>query len=118
MVYSFVISENKIQIIMSDQNVFVVWTRTSFSPELREEILNLAHRSWPVFSTLPGFISMRAHIGEDQNETMTLLEWESKEHHEACMIDPAWGDMAGEWDRYMQDERVNFEMRIYNKVSL
>ena len=95
-------------------NRFVVMTQTFYEPELREEILTAAEESFPIFRKQAGLISIRMHEAHDHTHTMTVMEWQSKEHHEACMRSPDFGTWNEKWEKMMSSGKARWELFTYD----
>ena len=93
---------------------FFIMSRTSYEPELREQILEAARESFPIFKKQPGLISMRMHEAHDHTHTMTVMEWQSKEHSEACMRSSDFGDWNGKWQSLMSSGKARWELLTYD----
>ena len=95
----------------------IVITRSKFSPELKERILQLARESKPIFEKQPGFISIEMLINPEGDQTSSILRWKTVADHEACLKSPDWGTWNAEWGTLMQSGKLEFEFGVYEELK-
>lgn len=97
---------------------FIVVTRTFYEPEVRERVLAAAHNSYPIFQKQPGLVSIRMHEDHEHTHTMTVMEWQTKEAHEACLRSPDFGDWSTEWEALMATGKARWELHTYQAIAV
>ena len=93
---------------------FVVQTKTHFNPDQEDLVRELAEISLPIFKKQPGLLDIQLHIAHDNSHTMGIIQWESKEHHEACLASPDFGPFNTKWETLMKSGTAKFEMHTYD----
>ena len=92
---------------------FVVMTRTFYEPAVRERVLAAADGAFPIFKKQPGLISIRMHEDREHTHTMTIMEWDGEESHEACLRSPDFGGWNDEWTSLMATGAARWELFTY-----
>ena len=92
---------------------FVVMTKTFYEPQVRERVLAAAAGAFPIFKTQPGLISIRMHEDHERTHTVTVMEWNDKESHEACLHSPDFGSWNDEWTSLMSTGAARWELATY-----
>lgn len=90
--------------------MITVITRTQFPPSMMDKMESLTDRSMMVYSRQKGFISM--HVKRDLNEggTLTIFRWMKLEDHHNCVSSPDWGGLTKEWEAFIAEEEVKFDI--------
>ena len=95
----------------------IVITRSKFSPQLKERMLQLAQESRPIFEKQPGFISLEMLISPEGTQTSSILRWETLEDHEACLKSSDWDPWNPKWGELMQSGKLEFEFTVYEALE-
>jgi heme-degrading monooxygenase HmoA len=103
--------------IRADRNVFTVVVRLTVSPEDEPEIRALSETMVPVFARQPGFVSMALHRSHDGTELLSYLQWQSRQHHEACQASPEVAAEGREWMEFVGSGRARFEIQTFDVVA-
>ena len=96
--------------------MFYVVTRTHFSQERKQEVLDLSHKAVAIAGKQPGFVSMRVHLAEDGSHTLTYWEWETEEDHIACMGSDDWAPWNPKWQALLESD-VSFDLATYQAIA-
>ncbi len=71
------------------------------------------------FAAFEGFIAGALHRSEDGARLVQYLQWETEEHHLACMNDPRWEDVPS--TRIFMDhiaaQRAKVDVRVYDVIA-
>lgn len=97
--------------------MFIVLTRSTFSPDVEDEVLALAKRSAPIAKAQPGFVDMIVHINHDRTQLMTYWKWERREDHEACMASEDWAAFMPGWEKLIADGKLQFDLDTYEPLN-
>lgn len=97
--------------------MLVVALRTFFEPEAREDVLAMVRDSEPVFHKQPGLVSFAPYLAEDGTHVMTLLEWETREHHERCIASADFAAQNATWSAWITSGRIRFEMSLNERIA-
>lgn len=100
-----------------DKNSFIVVTRTKFDSSVREQLLELAHRSRPIFLKQPGCLSYITHMNTDLTETMTYMEWATEEDHINCMKSQDFADVNPHWQALFESGNASIEFGTYTVLG-
>lgn len=92
---------------------FVVITRSKFDQEDHDRILELAHRTMPIFKQQKGLLGLIFQESHDKTETCTYMHWDSEESHNACLSNPNFGPVNAEWHDLMTNGTMQFELQTY-----
>lgn len=65
-----------------------------------EELIRLAQATMHIFDKQPGFISKKLLKSSDGQKLVQIIEWESPQHAQACMMSSDW--QSPEADAFMQ----------------
>ncbi len=95
---------------------FFVETKTYFDKEVRDKAIGLAEKALPIFKAQHGFISIVQFISEDDTHMMSLIEWQTKADHEACMRSPDFSNFNDEWNELLESGQLRFELECYDKM--
>ncbi len=98
--------------------MFVVVTRSTFSPDVETEVLTLANKSVPVAKRQPGFIDMVVHINHAHTQLMTYWKWARREDHEACMASDDWTAFMPSWESLIADGKLHFDLETYEVLDV
>jgi len=93
--------------------MFIVITRSSFSPDAEEEVLALARQSGPIARAQPGLKSMTMHIKHDRTQLMTYWHWARREDHENCMASDDWQAFMPKWEALIDAGKLKFDLDTY-----
>ena len=96
-----------------DTQSFIVVTRSKFAPTDLARMLELAEMAIPIFKKQKGLKSLNFLASHDKSETSTILQWETKEDHEACMQSADFESFNEEWGKMMEQGNLNFELQTY-----
>ena len=97
--------------------MFIVLTRSTFSPDVKEDVLALAKQSGPIARSQPGLNSMTMHINHDGTQLMTYWNWESQKHHEDCMASDDWMAFMPKWEALMEAGKLEFDLNTYEVLD-
>ena len=92
---------------------FIVITRTFFDADVKDKVFEISKNSMSIFKKQPGLISIRMHVENEQLQTLTYFEWESKEAHEACMQSPDFADWGVAWEGLVASGKIKWELNTY-----
>lgn len=98
--------------------MFIVVTRSTFSPDVEAEVLALAIKSVPIAKRQPGFIDMIVHINHARTQLMTYWKWDNGEAHEACMASDDWQAFMPSWDELISDGKLRFDFDSYEMLNV
>lgn len=98
--------------------MFVVVTRSTFSPDGETEILALAKKSVPIAKRQPGFVDMIVHINHGRTQLMTYWKWECRDDHEACMASDDWAAFMPSWEKLISDDKLQFDIETYEVLDV
>ena len=90
--------------------MITVITRTQFPPSMIERMEDLTDRSISVFSKQKGFISMEVKRDLNEGGTLTIFRWKELEDHHTCMLSPDWGGLTKEWEDFIAEDEVEFDI--------
>ncbi len=93
---------------------FIVQTKTHYTQDVKEQYFELARNAFEIFKKQPGFVSAKPFISEDDTHTMTIIEWQTKADHEACMASPDFTEFNATWEKLMHSGAIKFELNCYN----
>ena len=71
---------------------------------------DLTDRSIPIFEAQQGFMQMEVKKDANDGGTLTIFQWESLEDHENCMKSADWEGINPEWQAFLGQEDVIFEI--------
>lgn len=94
--------------------MFVVVTRSTFSPDVETEALALAKRSVPIAKAQVGFVDMVVHLNHARTQIMTYWKWRNQSDHQACMDSDAWCALMPGWEKLIADGKLKFDMETYD----
>ncbi len=100
-----------------NQNSFIVITEVTFSERLKETMENLGKQFAPICAKQPGFRSITFISSHDGTHTRSVIEWESKAHHEACMQSPDFDAFNEEWSKHMASGEIKFSLNTYDILA-
>ncbi|MEO1050286.1 MAG: antibiotic biosynthesis monooxygenase [Bacteroidota bacterium] len=98
-------------------NKFIVLTRTFFEASIKEEVMEMAHQSLPIFKAQKGLISIKMHLDSEGKHTMTYFEWETQEDHEACTQSPDFGEWNTKWGELMASGKLTWDLNAYEIID-
>ncbi len=98
--------------------MFIVVTRSTFSPDVETEVLALAKKSVPIAKKQSGFVEMVVHINHSRTQLMTYWKWESREDHEACMASDDWMAFMPSWERLISDDKLHFNLETFEMLDI
>ncbi len=90
--------------------MITVITRTQFPPSFMDRMEDLTDRSMMVFSRQPGFMSMDVKRDLNDGGTLSIFKWKTVEDHQNCMTSPDWGDLTKEWEDFVAEDEVEFDI--------
>ena len=97
--------------------MFMVVTRMSFNPSEKTKILEFTKKTTPLMKKQKGLISLKTLLSHDNTHMLSLLEWESKEDHEVCMVSDDWRDTNPQWEELLSSGVIKFELNSYDLLS-
>ena len=92
---------------------FIVITRTFFDEDTKDKVFEISKNSMLIFKKQPGLIKIRMHVENEQQQTLTYFEWESREAHEACMQSPDFADWGVAWNELVNSGKIRWELNTY-----
>lgn len=92
---------------------FIVITKTSVPNSKKEELLDLIQNSFQIFIQQKGLLNYQTYLAHDESHTLTIMEWDSKENHEACMKSPDFESFNPRWERLLSAQDTSFELNTY-----
>lgn len=92
---------------------FTVLVTLKVPEQHQEDILRLAQGNLPIFQEQPGFLSARVFYSHDGTRILTLLEWESRAAHEACMQSPDWSRCDPQFTVLLDRGTMQMDVRTY-----
>ncbi len=102
---------------MQPQNdSFIVVTKTTFDPEVQDELLEVVRQSKPIFEKQPGCRSFVTHLSQDETHIMTYMEWASEQDHLNCMKSPDFNETNGVWQKLFDSGKAKLEFSIYRAI--
>lgn len=96
--------------------MYIVVTRTHFTDDTKDEALAMTDGAMEIASRLPGFVSMRVHLAQDESHMMTYWVWESEQDHLNCMNSTDWSDWNPKWEA-MMTKGVTFDLDTYSLLA-
>src|SRR3954452_11402676 len=102
---------------MTTQDSFVVLTRLTYEPELKDKVMHLIYDSMPVFKRQDGLIYIGVHHHVSEPKTMTYFVWESEEYHLKCMNSEDFASITPQWKAMVESGKAKFEMDIYSVID-
>jgi len=97
---------------------FNVLVTLKIPESLQEDVLRLAEDNLPIFARQPGFISAQVYHSHDQTRVLTLLQWESRAAHEACMLSPEWAQCNPQFSVLLDRGTMQMDVRTYETATL
>ncbi|GJL94947.1 MAG: hypothetical protein DHS20C05_13520 [Hyphococcus sp.] len=97
--------------------MFIVVTRSKFSPDVEDQVLALAKQSGPIARSQPGLNSMTMHINHKRTALMTYWNWASREDHENCMASDEWQAFMPGWSVLIEAGKLEFDMDTYDLLD-
>ncbi len=97
--------------------MFIVITRSAFSPEIEADVLALAQQSGPIARAQPGLNSMVMHISHDRTQLMTYWNWARREDHENCMSSDEWRAFMPKWEALIEAGKLKFDLETYEVLD-
>ena len=97
--------------------MFVAITRLDFDPSLKDDMIELARATAPVFRQQKGNKGVWAHVSEEGHQTMMYLLWESEADHLACMQSVDFASVTPAFETLMKSGKVAFTMDTYTTID-
>ncbi len=79
--------------------------------------MELSRTAIPIMEKQKGFVNAQCFIREDKLQLMSILEWESKEDHEACMASSDFNEFNAEWEEMLKSGEIQFKLECYHKLG-
>ena len=98
----------------TSSKTFVVITKTTFSSELRDQVIQFSLKSLPIFKKQAGLINIRMHEALDGTHMSSYMEWESEAHHLACMQSQDFSEINSQWASFIESGNLSFAFNTYN----
>lgn len=95
----------------------IVQTKTFFSEDVKEELLELTKSSFEIFTKQSGLISIQTSICRNDNHITTYFEWESEEAHKACMQSSDFEEWNETWQRLIEEGKIEWELNTYEVLK-
>jgi len=92
--------------------VFAI-TRCVYDDDIREELLEIKKLSLRILKKQKGFIGVRQYICEEMNEMVSVIQWESKEDHDASMESSDWDPVNPTWIALTKGGKITFEVNLF-----
>ncbi len=97
--------------------MFVAITRLDFDPSLKDDMIDLARKTAPIFRQQKGNKGVWAHVSKDGHQTMMYLLWETEDDHLACMQSMDFASVNPAFEALMKSGKVAFTMDSYATVE-
>lgn len=101
-----------------NKDSFIVITEVTFSARLKEAMESLGKKFAPICAKQPGFRSISFISSHDGSHTRSVIEWDSKAHHEACMQSPDFDTFNEEWGTHMGSGEITFSLNTYDILAI
>lgn len=95
-------------------NSFLVITEVSFAESLKATMENLGKKFAQICAKQAGFRSINFISSHNGKHTRSIIEWESKAHHEACMQSPDFNQFNDEWEKHTKNGAITFSINTYD----
>lgn len=96
---------------------FVIITQTFFEPGMKEQVLTLVRKSFPIFQKQKGLIRLQNHLCQGDTHTMSFIEWESKADSDACMQSLDFTILNQQWEALLSTGKVRFKLMAYDTID-
>ena len=93
-------------------SVFAI-TRCVYDNDIRDELLGIKKLSLQILKKQKGFISIKQFICAGMNEMVSVIQWETKEDHEASMESPDWDSVNPTWIALTKGGKITFEVNLF-----
>ena len=96
---------------------FFVQTKTIFDKDVKTKLFQLSDDAVKIFKEQQGFVSIQRFISVDKNFMTSIIEWETKEDHEACMASSDFNDFNAEWEEMLNNGKIQFKLECYISID-
>ncbi len=106
-------------LIDPDGQVCTVIVTVDAEADVLPELEAHAREGLSRFAEFRGFLGGATHRSADGTRLVQYLQWQSEEHHLACMSDTRWDDLPST-RRFMElarSGRVKMDVRVYEVVA-
>ena len=93
-------------------SVFAI-TRCVYDDDIKDELLEIKKLSLQILKKQKGFVKIQQFICEEMNEMVSVIEWKTKEDHEASMESPDWDPVNPTWIVLTQGGKITFEVNLF-----
>ena len=93
-------------------SVFAI-TRCIYDDGIKQELLDIKKLSLRILGEQKGFVRVKQFICEEMNEMVSVIEWETKEDHEASMESPDWDPVNPTWMALTKGGKITFEVNLF-----
>ncbi|MEM7008444.1 MAG: hypothetical protein AAF462_04845 [Thermodesulfobacteriota bacterium] len=95
-------------------SVFAI-TRCVYDDDIKQELLDIKKLSLRILQKQKGFVGVRQFICDEMNEMVSVIEWESKEDHEASMESTDWDPVNPTWMALTKGGKITFEVSLFEE---
>lgn len=93
-------------------SVFAI-TRCVYDDDIKQELLDIKKLSLRILEKQKGFVSVKQYICEEMNEMVSVIQWETKEDHEASMESADWDSVNPTWMALTKSAKITFEVNLF-----
>ncbi len=97
-------------------SVFAI-TRCVYDDDIKQELLDIKKLSLRILEKQKGFVSVKQFICEEMNEMVSVIEWKTKEDHEASMDSPDWDPVNPTWMALTKGGKITFEVNLFEEQN-
>jgi quinol monooxygenase YgiN len=96
---------------------FVAISKVKY-PESKKHAIEEAGKAMMLIAKMqPGFIDVSFHQALNKSETMMIWQWQTQQHHEACLICSEMADLMQQYGPLFAEEDVSVSVEIYQRLA-
>lgn len=96
---------------------FVAISKVQYPDDFKNEIEEVGKAMMPIAQMLPGFIDVAFHQTINKNETMMIWQWQTQQHHEACLNCSEMAELMQQYGPLFAEKGVTVSVEIYQRLA-